>query len=261
MLHITDVELAWLIGALALLVVVLAALAWRLRQRALLAEAGERLAVERRDRFLSEAAAALQEPLDAFGRSLRALGPSPPASQVDALLEDVAELRTLVATAARLPPGAKLEAREDVDLAELVRGVLDELPFADIGPAVIVRAQSALVRADRSRLENGLRILLWVLRRHARELVVTVSSDRSHALLELAVRTDAMEPAREVVEAFEAAPGVAYGIARAPRPAQTTLALRVAEQVARLHGGRLYAGTRAPGIIRFSLELPSSKVA
>src|SRR6187402_157750 len=44
---------------------------------------------------------------------------------------------------------------------------LEAPPFTDQGPPVILRASPVLVRAERGRLANGLKVLLWTLRRES----------------------------------------------------------------------------------------------
>jgi signal transduction histidine kinase len=117
-----------------------------------------------------------------------------------------------------------------------------------------LRAAPTVVWADRARLTTGLRVLLWVVRRDVGEqdsLVVTVSSDEEAAYVEIDTGG-----AGEVAEALEQLPAVTYGLTSPGAPPGTTLALQVASQVARVHGGRLSASARVGQGERFVLELP-----
>jgi hypothetical protein len=212
----------------------------RLRARVRRARAAERRAEERRDRFLIEAAGELKAPLERLRGELVAA--HVPLASLD-------ELRAAVDALARLP-SLPAEAREELDVGELVREVLAEPPFSDAGPAVMLRAQPARVIGDRERLLNGLRVLLWVVRREARELVVTVSSDEGRTRVE--IDTDG---ARSLVDAVAQLPAVAYGLAPSTAPPGATLALLVAGEVARAHGGRVAAAPRDRGE-RLLIELP-----
>lgn len=245
-------ELSIVIGVSAVLSA-LVLWGWRERRRVFRAERSERLARERRDRFLAEAASELKGPLETLRSEILALGAHPAPDRTQALVQSVDELRALIDELARLPPQPSVAQREEVDLAELVREVVAAPPFSDRGPSVIVRAVPARVVAERARLLNGLRILLWVARRGVAELMVTVSADEERALIEVAGH--GMHAA---VEALDRESAVAYGAAAAPAPAGTTLALRVAAQVARAHGGRLRGSARIGRADRLVLELPTS---
>jgi hypothetical protein len=249
------VELSFVIAVSAVLSALLL-WGWRERRRAFRAERSERLARERRDRFLAEAASELKAPLDTLRSEILALGARPTPDRTQALVQSLDELRALVDELARLPPQPSVAQREEIDLAELVREVVEAPPFSDRGPSVIVRAAPARVVAERARLLNGLRILLWVARRGVHELVVTVSSDDERALVEVSGHG-----AHAAVEALERESAVAYGAAPATAPAGTTLALRVAAQVARAHGGRLRGSTRIGRADRLVLELPTFTAA
>jgi signal transduction histidine kinase len=162
-------------------------------------------------------------------------------------LEAVAEL-------ARLPAPLTDSARVEVDLADLVRDIVGQSPFTDRGPSVIVRAAPSLVWADRGRLSTGLRLLLWAVRRDVSpgdSMVVTVSCDSDAGWLEVDSGGSG-----EVADALERLPAVAYGLASADGLPGTTLALQVATQVARVHGGRLSGSARVGQGERFVLELP-----
>jgi signal transduction histidine kinase len=234
------------------LAAVLALFAVRLRARARRAEEGERLAVERRDRFLGEAAGALTAPLDELRAELSSLSPLEASEErLASLSHAAARLHTLVDELARLPR-ASVVTREEVDVAELVREALSEPPFAEHGPSVILRAEPVRMLADRGRLESGLRVLLWVLRREASGLVVTVAPDEGLARVELET-----QGARAAVDALERLPAVLYGLRGDTAPPGATLALRVASEVARAHGGRLRASARPGHGERFVLELPT----
>ena len=111
--------------------------------------------------------------------------------------------------------------------------------------------------ADRARLATGLRVLLWVVRRDVgpqESLVVTVSSDEEAAYVEID-----SGGAGEIAGGARAAAG--GGVRRWPTPSGapgTTLALQVASQVARAHGGRLSASARVGQGERFVVELPKT---
>jgi K+-sensing histidine kinase KdpD len=238
---------------LALLALVWGALAWR---RATRAERAEHLAAERRDRFVAVVAGELDAPLASLHAQVAGLEAGRvSAERLAVLARGVDELRTLVAEAARLPARPAAAALEQVDLAELVREIVAAPPFGERGPSVVVRASAARVLADRSRLLGGLRILLWTLRREARAdtpLVITISSDEESAWVEIDTQGGA-----EAAESLERLPGVAYGMGTPSGAAGSTLALQVASEVARVHGGRLTAAARAAAGERFVLELPT----
>jgi hypothetical protein len=242
-------ELVLVIGA-STAVLALAGYAALLHARVRRAEAAERRAVERRDRFLVEAARQLETPLDRLRGELLA-GPFN-ATRAQALVASLDELRAAVDVLARLPPHPRAKL-EEVDLGELVREVLGQPPFTDGegGPAVMLRAQPARVVGDRVRLYNGLRVLLWVVRRQARALVVTVSGEGGRARVE--IDTDG---ARSMVEALAELPAVGYGLRTPTASPEAALALKVAGEVARAHGGRIAAAPRGTGE-RLLLELGS----
>lgn len=228
---------------------------WRLRARVQRAERAERSACERRDRFLVEAAGELRAPLEGLHAQLASLRPgAATAEALAALGREVDQLRALVGELAQLPrrPAGPLE---ELDLAELVREIVAAPPFSDRGPSVVLRAGPTPVRADRARLQGGLRVLLWTVRREVdarAPLVITVSAADDRALVEIDARGG-----RALGEALEQEPAVGYGLRAAASPPGTTLALRVASQVAQAHGGRLSASTRSERE-RFVLELPSA---
>jgi signal transduction histidine kinase len=230
-----------------------------MRRRVSRARAGERQANERRERFLAVAAGELDGPLATLRSAIAALDPWTATPQrVTSLAQEVDRMREALAELGRVPAPLPDVARVEVDLAELVRDVVGQAPFADRGPSVMLRASPALVWADRGRLSTGLRLLLWAVRRGVADgdsLVVTVSSDDDGSWLELD-----SGGAGEVVEALERVPAVVYGVATAVGPPGTTLALQVASEVARIHGGRLSATARVGQGERFVLELPRRPV-
>lgn len=211
----------------------------------------ERSAVERRDRLLSVVTSELDGALSSLRGLLEALERAPGRERARAALRELDDLRARVVGVGR---HAEPSALEEVELADLVREILDAPPFSDEGPPVILRAGSARARADRAQLSTGLRVLLWVLRRQLDAegpLVVTVGAVEDRALVELE-----SFGAREAAAAVERLPEIVEGLAEAPAPRGTTLAVRVADEVARLHGGRLHATARAGAGERFVLELP-----
>jgi signal transduction histidine kinase len=226
-----------------------------MRSRLSRARAAEQEAVERRDRFMQVAAGELAAPLEALRANVLALdGWNATPERVASLVREVDQLREAVAELARLPAPLPDTARTEIDLAELVRDIVGQTPFSDRGPSVIVRAAPALVWADRGRLGTGLRLLLWAVRRDVAmgdSMVVTVSSDAEAGWIEVDSGGSG-----DVAEALERLPAVAYGVATAEGPPGTTLALQVASQVARVHGGRLSGSARIGQGERFVLELP-----
>jgi two-component system sensor histidine kinase MtrB len=227
--------------------------AWHYRSVARRATAAERLAIERRDRFLGEAAAELDAPLERLRGELQALTPRTATHErVGALVQSLDQLRTAVSELAQLPGRLERAPRDEFDLAALVREVVAAPPFSDRGPPVIVRTHPARVYGDRARLLNGLRILLWVLRREAQELVITVSSDEEHARVEIDTSDN-----RAAADALTHLAAFSYGLRTATAPPGTTLAARVASEVARSHGGRIRAAARPGSGERFIVELPT----
>jgi signal transduction histidine kinase len=244
---------SWGVAGLLTLVMVFVYLV--MRSRLSRAREAEREAVERRDRFLQVAAGELAAPLEALRANVLALdGWNASPERVAALVREVDQLREAVTELARLPAPVADAARAELDLAEMVRDIVAQTPFADRGPSVIVRAAPALVWADRGRLATGLRLLFWAVRRDVAagdSMVVTVSGDAEAGWIEVE-----SGGAGEVAEALERLPAVAYGVASAEGPPGTTLALQVASQVARVHGGRLSGSARVGQGERFVLELP-----
>jgi signal transduction histidine kinase len=242
--------------ALAGLFAGLAALLYLFMQgRVSRAREAERLAVERRDRFYSVAAQELDAPLVTLRGEVAALDAwSATPERVVALTREVDRLRELVSELARLPAPIEDGDRGEVDLAEVVREIIAQPPFSDRGPSVIVRAAPTLVWGDRARLTTGLRVLLWVVRRDVGQsdsLLVTVSADDDAAYVEIDSGGGG-----EVADALDRLPAVAYGLASAGGQPGTTLALHVASQVARAHGGRLSASAHVGHGERFVVELP-----
>lgn len=243
------VGLAGLLAGLCVLVYV------TMRSRLSRAQAAERLAVERRDRFFAVAAEELDAPLVTLRGSLATLDArSATPERVSALTRELDQLRQLVGELGRVPAPIADADRVEVDVAEVVREIIGEPPFSDRGPSVILRASPTMVWADRGRLATGLRVLLWVVRRDvgdAQSLVVTVNADDEAAYVEIDTGGGG-----EIADALERLPAVAYGMVAAGGPPGTTLALQVANQVVRAHGGRLSASARVGQGERFVLELP-----
>jgi signal transduction histidine kinase len=239
-----------LIVGLVAWAVIVSLLWWRERGRLRAAQQAERLAGERRDRFLATVAGELEAPLLALRESL----PAAAQARVD-------ELRALVAELGQAPERVAPAALDEVDLAELVREIVEAPPFTDRGPPVILRAGAARIEADRARLANGLRVLLWVVRREVDErtpltVTVTVSEPDDQVLLELDARGSGA-----AVDALARLPAVGYGLQGPSGRPGTTLALRVAAQVARAHGGRLNAALRGSAGERFVLALPRAGIS
>lgn len=226
-----------------------------MRQRLSRAQAAERLAVERRDRFFASAARELDAPLTALRGGIVTLdGYSATPERIAALTREMDHLREIVSELGRVPAPVEEVERAEVDVAELAREIVAQPPFADRAPSVMLRASPTIVWADRARLATGLRVLLWVARREVGEsqsLVLTVSSDEESAYVEIDTGG-----AGEIAEALERLPAVAYGLSSPEGTAGTALALQVASQVARAHGGRLSASAFVGQGERFVLELP-----
>ena len=218
-------------------------------------KASERLAVERRDRFFAVAAQELDAPLVTLRGRVATLDPfGATPEHVGELVREIDQLRELVSELGRVPAPIDERERVELDLAELVREIVGQPPFSDRGPSVILRAAPTRLWADRARLATGLRVLLWVVRRDVapqESLVVTVSSDEEAAYVEVD-----SGGAGEIADALERLPAVAYGVAAPAGTPGTTLALQVATQVARAHGGRLSASAHVAHGERFVLELP-----
>jgi len=242
-------------GALGLVAGVALIVYLAMHARLARAKASERLAVERRDRFFSVAAQELDAPLVTLRGHVATMDSwSATPDRVAALVREVDQLRELVSELGRVPAPIEEHDRAEMDLAELVREIVAEPPFSDRGPSVIVRAAPTRVWADRARLATGLRVLLWVVRRDVGtqdSLVVTVSADEEAAYVEID-----SGGAGEIADALERLPAVAYGMAEPSGAPGTTLALQVASQVARAHGGRLSASARVGQGERFVVELP-----
>lgn len=221
------------------------------------AQASERSAVERRDRFFAVAAQELDGPLVTLRGNVATLDTwSATPERITTLVREIDQLRELVSELGRVPAPVDDSERAELDLAELVREIVGQPPFSDRGPSVILRAEPTRVWADRARLSTGLRVLLWVVRRDVGvqdSLVVTVSSDDESAFVEID-----SGGAGELAESLERLPSVAYGLATPAGAPGTTLALQVASQVARAHGGRLSASARVGQGERFVVELPKT---
>jgi signal transduction histidine kinase len=215
----------------------------------------ERLALERRDRFFAVAAGELDAPLLALRGELATLDAwSATPARLSQLTQELDHLREIVSELARVPAPVDLAERVEIDVAEVVREIIAQPPFSDRGPSVILRASPAIVLGDRARLTTGLRVLLWVVRRDVPDgasLVVTVSSDREGVYVE--IDTGGVG---DVADALERLPAVAYGLTSPAGEPGTALALHVATQIARAHGGRLAASARVGQGERFVLELP-----
>jgi signal transduction histidine kinase len=230
-----------------------------MRSRWSRARAAERMAVERRDRFLAVAAQELDAPLAALRANVATLDAwSATQERIATVTREIDQLRELVSELGRVPAPIEESERSEVDLAELVRDIVAQPPFSDRGPSVIVRAAPTIVLADRARLASGLRVLLWVARRDVREsesLAVTVSADEESSFVEIDTGG-----AGDVADALERLPAVAYGLSAPGGEPGTTLALQVASRVARAHDGRLSASARVGQGERFVLELPRGTV-
>ncbi len=242
-------------GAAGLMAGLLALVYLAMRGRVVRARASERLAVERRDRFFAVAAQELDAPLVTLRGRVASLDAwSATTERVATLTREVDQLRELVSELGRVPAPIEEHERVEMDLAELVREIVGQPPFSDRGPSVILRAAPTRVWADRARLAMGLRVLLWVVRRDVGaqdSMVVTVSADEEAAYVEID-----SGGAGETADALERLPAVAYGLVEAGGESGTTLALQVASQVARAHGGRLSASARVGQGERFVVELP-----
>ncbi len=241
--------LAGLFAGLAVVVYVV------MRRRVQRAQATERLAVERRDRFFAVAAQELDAPLVTVRSHIATLDTwTATPERISALTHEIDQLRALVSELGRVPAPVSDAERSEVDLAELVREIIGQPPFTDRGPSVIVRAAPTRVFADRARLATGVRVLLWVVRRDVGaqdSLVVIVSSDEEAAYVEIDTGG-----AGDIADALEQLPAVTYGLASPGAAPGTTLALQVASEVARAHGGRLSASARVGHGERFVVEQP-----
>jgi len=244
-------------GAVGLLLGICMILWVVLQSRIVRARASERSAVERRDRFFAVAAQELDGPLVTLRGNVATVDAwSATPERIAALVREIDQLRELVGELGRVPTLIEESERAEMDLGELVREIVGQPPFSDRGPSVILRAAPTRVWADRARLATGLRLLLWVVRRDVSaqdSLVVTVSSDEESAFVEID-----SGGAGELAEALERLPSVAYGLATPTGAPGTTLALQVANQVARAHGGRLSASARVGHGERFVVELPKT---
>lgn len=219
------------------------------RTRAQLAASrtSERLALERRDRFLYEVAGELERPLARLYEEVqRRFGEGE-------LTRNLYELMSSIREMAQLPKTAGAMIREQVDLAQLVRKILDEPPFSDEGPSVLLRAAPTEVLGDAQRLDTGLRLLLWSCRRDAPEGVpmsIVVSTEGDSALVEVSAAGGST--AREVLSAL---PVIDYGLSVSV-PRDSALSLRVAVAIARAHGGSVRGAAREGGGQRLLLSLP-----
>jgi signal transduction histidine kinase len=234
----------------------LAVIVWVVMQgRLSRARAAERLAVERRDRFFAVAAQELDAPLVTLREHVSTLDAwNATPERIATLTHEVDRMRELVSELARVPAPVSDAERTEVDLAEMVREIVAQPPFSDRGPSVILRASPTIVWGDRARLATGLRVMLWVVRRDVAEsesLLVTVSGDEDAAFVEVDSGGTG-----ELTDALERLPAVTYGMVTPSAPAGMTLALQVAVQVARVHGGRMSGSARVGKGERFVLELP-----
>lgn len=254
-LRVSSVAVACSWGALGLLAGVFVLVYLVMHARLGRSRASERTAVERRDRFFAVAAQELDAPLVTLRGHVAGLDSwSATPERVAGLVREIDQLRELVSELGRVPAPIEERDRAELDLAELVREIVAQPPFSDRGPSVILRASPTRLWADRARLATGLRVLLWVVRREVGpqdSMVVTVTSDEESAFVEID-----SGGAGEIADALERLPAVAYGVAEPGGAPGTTLALQVASQVARAHGGRLSASARVGQGERFVVELP-----
>src|SRR5262245_37264491 len=114
---------------------------WRReRRRRLVLEQAERMAIERRDRLLAMISDELEGALTPLRGSLQALERTPGPAGARAALRELDELKTRVVGVGRggpAQPARRAPSFEDVELAELVREIVDAPPFSDEGPPVI----------------------------------------------------------------------------------------------------------------------------
>jgi signal transduction histidine kinase len=241
------------------LMCVLAAIAYGSYRRAHRAEALALRSEERRHRFFATAARDLEAPLLELRRDLvraRDLG-----GGLDEPLRHLDDLRGVLRELGRLRDqgdgraATTIAEPEDFELSALVGEILDEAPFRDRGPSVVLHSAKVRLKGDRARLHTGLRMLLWAARRDVapdQALTVTLSALPGSALLEIE------SPGTGAVAAELAQlPARDYGLVDTADPTGASLALRVAEEVARVHGGRLAASGRIGPGERFVLELPA----
>lgn len=235
--------------AIAVLVcLVLAADRRRIVRRLHRAARAESEADARRARYLREAARELRAPVDEVLAHLV----SPPARAAAARLAAVVDA---------LDPPATAHARprlEPVDVAALIGSILEEEEAGTEGeegrPSVVLRARPTFALADRARLAGGLRVLLWALRRGAASVAIDIEAREGDVAIVAATRGG-----RAVLDALERLPAFEAGLGAAPAPAGTSLALAVAAEIARVHGGALRGVARGDGSERFVLLLPGAR--
>jgi hypothetical protein len=231
----------------SVLLAVLAVQFARVRTALAASQKSERLALERRDRFLYEVASEIERPLARlYDEAQRRFGE-------DEFNRSLFELMSSIRELAHLPKEADTVVREQVDLAQLVRRILNEPPFSDEGPSVLLRATPTEVLGDAERLDTGLRLFLWSCRRDALAGVpmsIVVSTDESSACVEVSAAGGSTS--RELLSTL---PAIDYGLTvKVPR--DSALSLRVALAVARAHGGSVRGTMRVGGGQRLILSLP-----
>ena len=202
----------------------------------------------RRARYLREAARELRAPVDELITHLT----TPPARAAAARVAAVVDALDPPAMASHRP------RLEPVDVAALVGQLLEEEAVTESEegstPSVVLRARPTFALADRRRLTGGLRVLLWALRRGAATVAIDVEARDGDVAIVASTRGG-----RAVLDALERLPAFEAGLGAAPSPAGTSLALAVAAEVARVHGGALRGVAHGDGSERFVLLLPGAR--
>jgi hypothetical protein len=212
----------------------------RLVRRLRRAAHAEAEADARRARYLREAARELRAPIDELLVQATTPGARAATARVAAIID-------------ALDPPAPARERprlESIDVAALVGSLLEEEAATEIeggGPSVVLRARPTYALADRPRLTGGLRVLLWALRRGAATVTLEIESRDGDATIVASTRGG-----RALLDALERLPAFEAGLGAAPAPAGTSLALSVAQEVARVHGGALRGVARGEASERSS---------
>lgn len=208
---------------------------------------------EARKRFSDAASHELRTPLARLAAALDLLQqqPEPEPALLEGMRQDLAELNSLVdelLLLGRLEDPQRRGGTQPVDLLDLAknRGAA-AARGGGLEARLVETSSSAMVKGDKPLLARLLDNLITNAQRHG-ESQVTIRVELQGAEVLLSVEDDGPGvPADLVDRIFE--PFVSGG-------GRSGLGLAIADEIARVHGGRLSYGPSALGGAAFSLQLP-----